>query len=97
MEGGRVLWREGSIARPLDRRTPQPRKRVSLALQIVGTGLGRTGTMSTQSAPDRLGFGSCHQMVEVMHNPAQPAHWKAIAAGGAVKWADALDGHATQV
>jgi hypothetical protein len=36
-------------------------------------------------------------MVEVMENPAQPAKWKAIAAGQKVDWEDVFDGYRSQV
>jgi hypothetical protein len=68
-----------------------------MALQVIGTGFGRTGTMSTKIALEQLGFGPCHHMVEVMGNPVQPAHWKAIAAGEDVDWADVFDGYNAQV
>jgi len=36
-----------------------------MALQYIGAGLGRTGTMSFKLAMDYLGFGPCHHMSEV--------------------------------
>jgi len=36
-----------------------------MALQVVGSGLGRTGTKSLQTALTMLGLGPCHHMVEV--------------------------------
>ena len=68
-----------------------------MALQIIGSGFGRTGTMSTKLALDQLGFGPCHHMVEVLANPAQTAYWKAQADGQAVNWAEAFDGYTSQV
>jgi hypothetical protein len=68
-----------------------------MALKIIGSGFGRTGTMSTKLALEQLGFGPCHHMVEVMENPAQPAKWKAIAAGQKVDWEDVFDGYRSQV
>jgi len=44
-----------------------------MGLKIIGSGFGRTGTMSTKMALEQLGLGPCHHMVEVMGNPAQPA------------------------
>ena len=40
-----------------------------MGLKIIGSGFGRTGTMSTKLALEQLGFGPCHNMVEVMGNP----------------------------
>ena len=68
-----------------------------MALAIIGSGFGRTGTMSTKMALQQLGFGPCHHMIEVIENPAQPAHWKAIAAGEKVVWAEVFDGYNSQV
>lgn len=40
-----------------------------MTLKVIGSGFGRTGTMSTKIALEKLGFGPCHHMVEVMENP----------------------------
>lgn len=68
-----------------------------MSLQIIGSGFGRTGTMSTKIALEQLGFGPCHHMVEVMGNPAQPAYWAAHAAGEDVDWAEVFAGYKAQV
>ena len=68
-----------------------------MALAIIGSGFGRTGTMSMKMALEQLGFGPCHHMIEVIGNPAQPAHWKAIAAGQKVVWAEVFKGYNSQV
>jgi hypothetical protein len=46
-----------------------------MALKIVGSGLGRTGTKSMQTALGMLGFGPCHHMVEVFMHPESMALW----------------------
>jgi hypothetical protein len=68
-----------------------------MSLKVIRTGFGRTGTLSTKIALEQLGFGPCHQMVEVIGNPAQPVHWAAVAAGAEVDWADAFEGYCAQV
>ena len=68
-----------------------------MPLKVIGSGFGRTGTMSTKQALEQLGCGPCHHMVEVMTNPTQPAKWKAIAAGEKVDWTDIFDGYVSQV
>ena len=68
-----------------------------MGLKIIGSGFGRTGTMSTKMALEQLGFGPCHHMVEVMGNPSQPAHWHALAAGEDVDWAAVFSGYTSQV
>ncbi|HUZ13574.1 MAG TPA: sulfotransferase [Caulobacteraceae bacterium] len=52
-----------------------------MTLKIVGTGLGRTGTKSMQTALNMLGFGPCHHMIEVFRHPESMALWVEAAAG----------------
>ena len=52
-----------------------------MALKIVGSGLGRTGTKSLQTALNMLGFGPCHHMVEVFAHPESTKLWIAAGAG----------------
>lgn len=68
-----------------------------MSLQVIGTGFGRTGTLSTKIALEQLGLGPCHQMVEVMANPDQPAQWAALARGEDVDWEELFAGYAAQV
>ena len=68
-----------------------------MSLKVIGSGFGRTGTMSMRIAQDERGFGPCHHMVDVMQNPDQPAHWAALARGEDVDWADVFAGYAAQV
>ena len=44
-----------------------------MALEIIGSGFGRTGTMSLKAALEQLGF-PCYHMVECF--PKGPEHWK---------------------
>jgi hypothetical protein len=46
-----------------------------MALKVIGSGLGRTGTMSTKLALEQLGFGPCHHMVEVFMHPESVPLW----------------------
>lgn len=57
-----------------------------MALQVIGAGLGRTGTLTLKTALERLGFGPCHHMVEVLANPGQMPFWNRAARGEAVDW-----------
>lgn len=68
-----------------------------MGLKVIGSGFGRTGTMSTKLALEQLGFGPCHHMTEVMGDPVQAAHWAALARGENVDWAAVFDGYGTQV
>ena len=46
-----------------------------MALKVVGSGLGRTGTKSLQTALNILGRGPCHHMVEVFAHPESTRLW----------------------
>ncbi|HKD48172.1 MAG TPA: sulfotransferase [Rhizomicrobium sp.] len=46
-----------------------------MGLQVVGSGLGRTGTKSLHSALSILGYGPCHHMVEVFAHPESMRLW----------------------
>ena len=46
-----------------------------MTFQIIGSGFGRTDTMTTKLALAQLAFGPCHHMVEVMQRSDQPPHW----------------------
>jgi hypothetical protein len=49
-----------------------------MALKIIGSGMGRTGTHSLKSALEQLGFGKCYHMVELLENPkGLPCFWDA--------------------
>jgi hypothetical protein len=63
-----------------------------MALEIVGTGLGRTGTKSLQAALNMLGFGPCHHMVEVFTHPESAGLW-IEAAKGRPDWGRVFSGY----
>lgn len=52
-----------------------------MALKVIGSGLGRTGTKSMQTALNMLGLGPCHHMVEVFAHPESMALWIEAGAG----------------
>jgi hypothetical protein len=67
-----------------------------MALQVIGSGLGRTGTKSLQTALAQLGFGPCHHMVEVFAHPETMPLW--IAAGeGNPDWQSIFAGYRSAV
>jgi len=57
-----------------------------MALQVIGAGLGRTGTLTLKTALEMLGFGPCHHMTEVIAHPEQGAFWNRAARGEPVEW-----------
>lgn len=52
-----------------------------MALEIIGAGFGRTGTYSLKAALERLGFGPCHHMSEVIGDSEQVRLWTAVTEG----------------
>jgi len=51
-------------------------------LQVIGAGLGRTGTLSLRSALETLGFGPCHHMkVVLVEDPSKSPLWSKVAEG----------------
>ena len=57
-----------------------------MALKVIGTGFGRTGTNSLKLALEVLGFGQCHHMFEVRDNPEQLPFWQQAAIGETPDW-----------
>lgn len=68
-----------------------------MALEVISSGFGRTGTRSLKDALEILGFGPCHHMDEVLANPPQVALWKDFAAGKTMDVADFFTGYRSQV
>ena len=68
-----------------------------MPLSVIGSGLGRTGTMSLKLALERLGFGRCYHMFEVFQAPPAAGDWEAIADGGAPDWETIFAGFAATV
>ena len=57
-----------------------------MTLQVVGTGFGRTGTLSLKAALEMLGFGPCHHMLELRVNEGQLPFWQAAERGEMPDW-----------
>ena len=68
-----------------------------MPLEVIGAGLGRTGTLSLKTALERLGFDRCYHMVEVFANPGHIAAWDAAARGEAVDWEALFRGYKATV
>jgi hypothetical protein len=67
-----------------------------MALKVIGSGLGRTGTKSLQTALNMLGVGPCHHMVEVFAHPESVPLW--IEAGaGRPNWDAIFSGYGAMV
>jgi hypothetical protein len=68
-----------------------------MALDVIGSGFGRTGPKSLKAALERLGFGPCHHMHEILVNPGQVAHWQRLADGNPMDWDAVFAGYRSQV
>jgi hypothetical protein len=67
-----------------------------MTLKVIGSGYGRTGTMSLKLALEQLGFGPTYHMVEVFKNPQAPGWW-VDAADGKPDWAKIFAGYSSTV
>lgn len=68
-----------------------------MSLQIIGAGFGRTGTLSTKTALEQLGFDRCYHMLEVGLHPEHPTLWRRAAAGEDVDWDVLFEGYRATV
>jgi hypothetical protein len=69
-----------------------------MALDIVGAGFGRTGTLSLKYALEMLGFDRCYHMREIrLHHPEHRDIWSAAHRGEAVNWDALFEGYKAAV
>lgn len=68
-----------------------------MTLQLVGAGLGRTGTLSLKNALEELLGGRCYHMIEVFGNPDHIPVWHLAMQGQAVDWPALFAGHVATV
>ena len=64
-----------------------------MGLDVIGAGLGRTGTTSLKVALERLGFGPCYHMTELFEHPEHLDAWRAAVRGETVDWEGPLKGY----
>ncbi len=57
-----------------------------MTLQLIGAGLGRTGTTSLKLALEELLGGPCYHMLEVRERPEDPDVWGDAYAGRSPNW-----------
>ncbi len=57
-----------------------------MSIQVIGAGLGRTGTLSLKAALEELGFAKCYHPLEVVASLDQARTWDAAAHGEPVDW-----------
>jgi hypothetical protein len=57
-----------------------------MSIEVIGAGLGRTGTLSLKAALEDLGFGKCYHPLAVFASLDQARTWDAAARGEPVDW-----------
>jgi hypothetical protein len=65
-----------------------------MALRVIGSGVGRTGTTSLKAALTRLLGAPCYHMVDVFARPADFAVWTSAGQGKPVDWHALYEGFA---
>ncbi|MGZ3378112.1 MAG: sulfotransferase family protein [Phenylobacterium sp.] len=69
-----------------------------MTLKVIGSGFGRTGTMSLKLALEQIGLGPCYHMVEVFKNPAAFDWWSEAADDPShANWARIFAGYSATV
>jgi hypothetical protein len=68
-----------------------------MSLQVVGAGVGRTGTHSLKVALEQLLGGPCYHMVEVFGHPDHVPVWTAAMKDEPVDWAPIFEGYRATV
>jgi Sulfotransferase domain len=68
-----------------------------MALDIIGAGFGRTGTLSLKQALEQLGFNKCYHMMEIFGLPTHPELWRAAHRGEPVDWEALFTGYRASV
>ncbi len=66
-------------------------------MNVIGSGLGRTGTNSLKLALEKLLGAPCYHMVEVFPRPAHFGVWTKASKGERVDWHALFDGFAAAV
>ena len=68
-----------------------------MSLQIIGTGMGRTGTHSLKLALEQLGFGKCYHMAELFQHPEGLVHFEKAEKGEDADWDTLFEGYNSAV
>jgi hypothetical protein len=67
-------------------------------LKLINAGLGRTGTTSLQVALDRLGFGPCYHMFDIVSSEERLEQWEKIVCDAQrPDWDAVFDGYTSAV
>jgi hypothetical protein len=68
-----------------------------MPLEVIGAGLGRTGTRSLKDALEILGFSQCYHMEDLFADPSRVVHWEHAAAGEPTDWEALFAGYRSAV
>ncbi len=68
-----------------------------MTLRIIGSGFGRTGTLSLKFALEMLGFSKCYHMKDVFEHPDHISAWTAAAKGETPDWGAVFEGYQASV
>jgi hypothetical protein len=68
-----------------------------MSLDLIGAGLGRTGTLSLKLALERLGYAPCYHMIEVLTAPERARHWLERTPTGSHDWDAIFRGYRASV
>jgi hypothetical protein len=68
-----------------------------MGLQVIGAGVGRTGTTSLKVALERLLGGRCYHMYEVFQHPEHLDVWRSAVDGRLPDWRLVFDGYTATV
>lgn len=67
-------------------------------LEVIGNGMGRTGTFSLKTALEILGFGPCYHMFEIIEEPRRIEQWSPLLHGeDGVDFGEVFDGYRATV
>jgi len=66
-------------------------------MKVIGAGFGRTGTLSLKIALERIGFGPCYHMMEVIPRPDHVAKWHRLAFEDSMDWDEIFGGFSATV
>ncbi|CAH0998903.1 hypothetical protein LEM8419_00208 [Neolewinella maritima] len=68
-----------------------------MSLQVIGLGLGRTGTLSLKLALEQLGFGKCYHMDTLLARPHDIRYWKELDRSGTTDFSRLFHGYGAAV
>ena len=68
-----------------------------MAIQVIGAGFGRNGTLSLKHALETLGFDKCYHMLELNQDKDEDLAWAALARGERVDFDKLFEGYQASV